>query len=185
MSDLIPAETITSKIYSIRGKKVMLDRDLASLYGTETRILNQAVKRNIQRFPDDFMFQMTEYETKLWISQIVTSNKEKMGLRKRPMAFTEHGILMLSSVLNSKKSVQVNIQIMRTFTQLRRMLLTNHALRAKISDMETRYDRQFKVVFDAIRQLLTPTEKPKRRIGFNSQEEVAQQNRNQQKETTL
>jgi hypothetical protein len=155
----------------IRGKKVMLDRDLAFLYGTETRILNQAVKRNILRFPDDFMFQITENEAKNWISQIVISNKEKMGLRKRPLAFTEYGILMLSSVLNSKKAIQVNIQIMRTFTQLRRMLLTNNDLRKKIAEMETKYDHQFKIVFDAIRQLLTPSEKPKRRIGFHPHED--------------
>ena len=107
MPNLLSTEVITSKIYIIRGKKVMLDRDLAFLYCTETRILNQAVKRNIQRFPDDFMFQLSEEETKNWISQIVTSNKEKMGLRKRPLAFTEHGILMLSSVLNSRKAVYV------------------------------------------------------------------------------
>lgn len=146
----------------------MLDRDLAFLYCTETRILNQAVKRNIQRFPDDFMFQLSEEETKNWISQIVTSNKEKMGLRKRPLAFTEHGILMLSSVLNSRKAVYVNIQIMRTFIQLRRMLLTNHDLRRKIAEMEKKYDHQFKVVFDAIKELLTPPEKPRRRIGFHA-----------------
>ena len=152
----------------IRGKKVMIDRDLASLYGTETRILNQAVKRNIQRFPVDFMFQLSEEETKIWISQIVTSNKEKMGLRKKPLAFTEHGILMLSSVLNSGKAIHVNIQIMRAFILLRRMLLTNHDLRKKITEMEKKYDHQFKIVFDAIKQLLTPPEKPKRRIGFHA-----------------
>ena len=146
----------------------MLDRDLAFLYCTETRILNQAVKRNIHRFPDDFMFQLSEEETKNWISQIVTSNKEKMGLRKKPLAFTEHGILMLSSVLNSKKAIYVNIQIMRTFIQLRRMLLTNHDLQRKIAEIEKKYDHQFKVVFDAIKQLLTPPEKPRRRIGFHA-----------------
>ncbi len=97
----------------------------------------------------------------------MTSNKEKMGLRKKPLAFTEHGILMLSSVLNSRKAVYVNIQIMRTFIQLRRMLLTNHDLRRKITEIEKKYDGQFKIVFDAIRQLLTPPEKPKRRIGFH------------------
>ncbi len=171
MSNLLSTDVIASKIYMIRGKKVMLDRDLAFLYGTETRILNQAVKRNILRFPDDFMFQITENEAKNWISQIVISNKEKMGLRKRPLAFTEYGILMLSSVLNSKKAIQVNIQIMRTFTQLRRMLLTNNDLRKKIAEMETKYDHQFKIVFDAIRQLLTPSEKPKRRIGFHPHED--------------
>ena len=171
MSNLLSTEVIASKIYLIRGKKVMLDRDLAFLYGTETRILNQAVKRNIRRFPDDFMFQITEYEVKNWISQIVTSNKEKMGLRKRPLAFTEHGILMLSSVLNSKKAIQVNIQIMRTFTQLRRMLLTNQDLRRKVAEIEKKYDGQFKIVFDAIRQLLTPPEKPRRRIGFHPHED--------------
>lgn len=171
MSDLLSTEVITSKIYIIRGKKVMLDRDLAFLYGTETRTLNQAVKRNIQRFPDDFMFQMSEIEIKYWISQFVISNRERMGIRKKPLAFTEHGILMLSSVLNSEKAIRVNIQIMRAFTQLRRMLLTNHDLRRKIAKMEKKYDHQFKVVFDAIRQLLTPPEKPRRRIGFHPQED--------------
>lgn len=111
MPALLSTEVIASKICMIRGKKVMLDRDLAFLYCTETRTLNQAVKRNIRRFPDDFMFQLSKEETKNWISQIVTSNKEKMGLRKRPLAFTEHGILMLSSVLNSRKLYMLTFKL--------------------------------------------------------------------------
>lgn len=161
-------EIIRNKIFLIRGKKVMIDRDLAFLYGVETRALNQAVKRNLQRFPDDFMFQITKEETKNWKSQIVISDKEKMGLRKRPLAFTEHGILMLSSVLNSEKAIQVNIQIMRAFTQLRRMLLTNRDLKRKIEEMERKYDKQFSIVFQAIKQLLEPpAPKPKPPIGFH------------------
>ena len=145
----------------------MIDRDLAFLYEVQTRVLNQSVRRNKERFPDDFMFQLTNEEAKNWKSQIVISNKEKMGLRKRPLAFTEHGILMLSSVLNSEKAIQVNIQIMRAFTQLRRMLLANHGLKRKIEEMERKYDKQFTIVFQAIKQLLEPPAREKRRIGFH------------------
>ncbi len=163
---LVLQETIEGKILLVRGKKVMLDRDLAALYGVETRTLNQAVKRNTARFPGDFMFQLTKEEVGNWKSQIVISNREKMGLRRRPYAFTEQGVSMLSSVLNSERAILVNIQIMRVFTRLRKMLLTHADLQRKIEDMEKKYDHQFKVVFEAIKQLLTPPEKPKRRIGF-------------------
>lgn len=144
----------------------MLDRDLAALYGVSTRTLNQAVKRNMKRFPEDFMFQLTEDEMKNWKSQIVITNKEKMGLRKRPYAFIENGVAMLSSVLNSEMAITVNIQIMRTFTKLREMLATHKELKQKIEKMEKKYDYQFKVVFDAIRQLMPPPETKKKRIGF-------------------
>src|SRR4051812_4500538 len=116
---LIKKQIIKNKILFVRDKKVMLDRDLAELYGVKTKVLNQAVKRNCERFPADFMFQLTDHELTYWKSQIVTSNKEKMGVRKRPYAFTELGIAMLSSVLNSPQAIQVNIQIMRVFTKLR------------------------------------------------------------------
>ena len=167
MSKLLPIERITGKIYLIRDTKVMIDRDLAELYGVETRVLKQAVRRNIMRFPDDFMFELTKEEFQDWRSQIVMSNSEKMGLRHPPMAFTEQGVAMLSSVLKSDRAIQVNIQIMRAFTQLRQMLMTHEDLKKEIESMEKKYDRQFKAVFDAIRQLMKPKDKSKKkRIGF-------------------
>ena len=159
--------TIQSKIFLIRGQKIMLDRDLAKLYGVETRALNQSVKRNIRRFPDDFMFRLNKQEVGTWISQIVISNRAKKGIRQKPYAFTEHGILMLSSILNSERAIQVNIQIMRTFSKLRQMLETHKELKKKIEEMERKYDGQFKVVFDALRELLAPPIKPKPQIGFH------------------
>ena len=144
----------------------MIDRDLSRLYMVDTKVLNQAVRRNLERFPKDFMFQMTKREFEIWRSQIVTSNKEKMGLRRRPYVFTEQGVAMLSSVLHSKMAIQVNIQIMRTFTKLRRMMETHKDLKRKIEKMEKKYDHQFKVVFDVIRQLLEPPPKHKTLIGF-------------------
>ncbi len=146
----------------------MLDRDLAFLYGVSTKVLNQTVKRNWERFPSDFMFQLNQKEKENWRSQIVTSNSEKMGIRRVPYAFTENGVAMLSGVLNSLRAVQVNIQIMRTFTKLRRMLETHKDVREKIELMEKKYDHQFKVVFDALRELLEPPVKPRRKIGFHS-----------------
>lgn len=166
---LIPSYRIESKIFLIRGKNVMLDRDLALLYGVETRALNQAVRRNIKRFPEDFMFQLTREEVRNWKSQIVITNKEKMGLRRQPYAFTEPGVAMLSSVLNSKRAILVNIQIIRTFIKLRELLLTHVELRRKIEAMERKYNQQFKAVFEAIRKLLEPQPQPKRRIGFHPQ----------------
>jgi len=167
---LIPNERIESKIYSIRARKVMLDRDLAELYGVPTKVLNQAVKRNMARFPEDFMFQLTDEELENWKSQIVTSNREKMGLRKKPYAFTEQGVAMLSSVLNSDRAVQVNLQIIRTFTRLRELLLTHEDLKRKIEEMEKEYDQRFKVVFEAIQELIEEEaeDKPKKQIGFGA-----------------
>lgn len=165
-TEVVPQEIIDGKILIIRGKKVMLDRDLAALYGVETRKLNQAVHRNIKRFPEDFMFQLTKEEMDNWKSQFVISNNDKMGLRKRPYAFTENGVAMLSSVLNSERAIAVNIQIMRTFTKLRELLVTNKELRQKIEEMEKKYDHQFKIVFDAIRCLIEPAQKSGKRIGF-------------------
>ena len=164
MNDIIPNETIVNKIYVFRGVKVMLDRDIAELYGVETRVLNQAVKRNIDRFPDDFMFQVNEDEFKILISQNVTSSWG--GTRKMPYAFTEHGILMLSNLISSGRAVSVSIQIIRVFTKLRQMLSTHEDLKKKIEDMEKKYDHQFKIVFDAIRKLITDDQKPKPKIGF-------------------
>jgi hypothetical protein len=147
----------------------MLDKDLADLYKVTTGALNQAVKRNPERFPDEFMFQLTKDELNNLKSQFVTSSWG--GVRKLPFVFTEHGVLMLSSVLKSDRAIQVNIQIMRIFTRLRRLVSTNKKILEKIEAMETKYDAQFKVVFDAIRQLLTPPEEPKKPIGFRMRDE--------------
>jgi hypothetical protein len=168
-TSLIPAERIESSILLLRDQKVILDHDLASLYGVETKALNQAVKRNPDRFPEDFMFQLSEEETDNWRSQTVTSNPAaKMGLRRRPYAFTEEGVAMLSSVLRSARAVAVNVEIMRAFVRLRRMLAGNAELARKLDALERKYDSQFKAVFDAIRQLMAPDSKPRRPIGFHS-----------------
>jgi len=163
---MLPVENITSKIYFIRKHKVMLDRDLAELYGVEVKQLKRSVRRNIDRFPSDFMFMLSKKELENWRCQFGTSNNIRMGLRYSPMAFTEQGVAMLSSVLNSKRAIQVNIQIMRAFTKLRTMLLTHEDLKRKIEDMEDKYDEQFRIVFQAIKQLLQEDDKPKRKIGF-------------------
>ena len=166
---VIPAERIAQAILLIRGEKVLLDGELAKLYGVTTFNLNKAVKRNVKRFPEDFMFQLTDEEFENWRSQMVTPNSTiKMGVRYRPLAFTEHGIAMLSSVLNSERAVAVNIEIMRTFVRLRQWLTSNKDLAKRLDDLEMKYDRQFKSVFDAIRQLMSPpTATPKKgRIGF-------------------
>jgi hypothetical protein len=164
---LIPVERIERSILLIRGHKVMLSTDLAELYGVEPRILVQAVKRNINRFPGDFMFQLSKEEFSNLKSQIVISSWG--GLRRAaPYAFTEQGVAMLSSVLRSKRAIQVNIEIMRAFVRLRRMLASHADLARKLDSLEKKYDAQFKIVFDAIRQLMTPPEPepPKKRIGF-------------------
>lgn len=164
---LVLADRIASAILLLRGEKVMLDRDLAELYGVEVKVLNQAVKRNIERFPADFMFQLTPEETQILRSQFVTSSWG--GARKAPYAFTEHGVAMLSAVLRSPRAIQVSIQIVRTFVQLRRILATHQDLARKMVALEKRYDAQFKVVFDAIRELMAPPVPAKRRIGFKSE----------------
>ena len=148
-SALIPTERIEKAIYLIRGEKVMLDRDLAGLYGVATKALKQAVRRNRDRFPEDFMFVLNPAEFQDWRSQFVTSKADRKGLRYAPFAFTEHGILMLSSVLNSERAIQVNIEIMRAFVKLRQMLASDAELSRRLDELESKYDRQFKVVFDA------------------------------------
>ena len=160
MSTLIPIELIASKIYLIRNTKVMLDRDLAELYGVETKRLKEQVRRNIERFPQDFMFELTKDEIKNLRSQFATSSWG--GDRYLSMAFTEQGVAMLSSVLRSKRAIHVNIQIMRVFTQLRKMMSTHEDLKRKIESMEKKYDEQFQIVFEAIKQLLTEEDKPKK-----------------------
>jgi len=170
MDTTVPVERITSKIYLIRGQKVMLDRDLAEIYDVETKILKRAVRRNIDRFPDDFMFELSKKEMEDWRCQFGTSNADKMGLRYAPLAFTEQGVAMLSGVLKSKRAVLANIQIMRAFTQLRQMLSTHKDLRKKIVAMEKKYDQQFQIVFEAIKQLLETESKPTKKIGFTVME---------------
>jgi hypothetical protein len=166
---LIPQERIEQSILLIRGHKVMLDVDLAGLYDVETRVLNQAVKRNIDRFPSDFAFQLTPSEFEALRSQFVTS-KGRGGRRYLPYAFTENGVAMLSSVLNSDRAIQVNIAIMRVFGRLRQLLASHADLLRRLDEMERKYDDQFRVVFDAIRQLMTPPEEPpKDRMGFNTE----------------
>ncbi|MDD5687395.1 MAG: ORF6N domain-containing protein [Elusimicrobia bacterium] len=167
------SQRIENKIYFIRGQKVMIDRDLAELYGVATRVLNQAVRRNSERFPKDFMFELTWVEAKSLRSQIVTLNNDNKVSSKRgkhikylPYVFAEQGVAMLSSVLNSKRAIHVNIQIMRTFTKLRALLSTHKDLQRKIEEMEKKYDQQFRVVFDAIKSLLTPLEPKRKKIGF-------------------
>jgi len=165
MSDIIPEEKIERAIYLIRGQKVILDRDLAVLYGVETRQLKRQVRRNIERFPEDFMFILNDQEIEMLVCHFGTPLKSYFGGAK-PFAFTEHGILMLSSVLNSKRAIRVNIQIVRTFTKLRQILASHKDLLRKINEMESKYDRQFKIVFDAIRKIISPAVISKKRIGF-------------------
>ncbi len=165
---LVPIERIEQHILLIRGHKVMLDSDLAALYEVQTGALNRAVRRNRERFPEDFMFQLSHEDLENLRCQFGTSSSWG-GRRYPPYAFTEQGVAMLSSVLRSKRAVQVNIEIMRAFVRLRRMLASNEDLARKLAALEKKYDTQFKVVFDAIRQLMMPQELPKRRkIGFNA-----------------
>lgn len=165
MKELVPVQKIEQAILLIRGHKVMLDVDLALLYGVSAGRLNEAVKRNRDRFPDDFMFQLTPEEFEALRSQIAISNIGRGGRRYLPFAFTEQGVAMLSGVLKSKRAVQVNIEIMRAFIRLRHILASHKELARRLDELEKKYDAQFKVVFDAIRQLMSPSE-PKR-IGFH------------------
>jgi len=167
---LIPVDRIEKAILLIRGQKVMLDADLAELYGVETRVLVQAVKRNLERFPEDFMFQLSQEEFAILRSQIVTSS-DWGGRRYCPYAFTEQGVAMLSSVLRSRRAIQVNIEIMRAFIRLRQMLASHVELARKLDALEKKYDAQFKQVFEAIRQLMAPPEPKRRPIGFRKRDE--------------
>lgn len=171
---IVPDEIVISKIYYIRDQKVMLDSDLAELYGIETRRLNEQVNRNIDRFPDDFMFRLNEEEFQNLMSQIATSKRG--GRRKLPYVFTEHGVLMLSSVLNSKQAIEVNIQIMRIFTKIRQMLVDNTEIRLEVEKIKNKLDNQDKnmeIVFKYLDELLEKQIKPKpprKRIGFKPDE---------------
>lgn len=179
MKEVIPAEIIENKIYFVRGYKVMLDRDLAELYGVETRALNQAVQRNKDRFPDDFTFALTREEI-LRISQFVisSSGRDTLKFSKNVLVFTEQGVAMLSSVLKSKRAVQVNIAIMRTFVKLREIMTSHKELGRKLEALEKKYDGQFRIVFEAIRQLIEVDEKPKKKIGFIAREREAEYRKN-------
>ena len=168
-TSIIPIERIQKCIYLLRGQKVMLDRDLSALYGVKTKVLNQAVKRNIERFPPDFMFQLSDSEDQRLRSQIVTSKKGRGGPRYNPYAFTEQGIAMLSSVLRSKQAIEVNIAIMRTFVQLRKILADNALLRRKIESLEKKYDEQFQHVFAVLQQMIIDDAKPKKQIGYHTE----------------
>jgi len=148
----------------------MIDRDLAALYVIPTKALKQAVRRSRERFPDDFMFVLDAREFEIWRSHFVTSKEDRKGLRHAPMAFTEHGVAMLSSVLNSPRAIQVNISIIRAFIHLRQVLADHRELSRKLNELEKKYDRQFAVVFDAIRQLMEPPKPPHKKIGFHIEE---------------
>ena len=169
MKSLIPLATIERKILLINGQKVMLDQDLAELYGVETKMLIRAVKRNLERFPADFMVQMTKEEFDNLRFHFGTSKWG--GRRYLPYAFSEQGIAMLSSVLNSKQAIQVNIQIMRTFVKLREMIASHKDLSRKLNELEKKYDGQFQIVFEAIRQLIEVDEKPKKKDRIHRERE--------------
>jgi hypothetical protein len=179
MTTMKPEEVIVNKIFVIRGKKVMIDRDLADLYGVETRVLNQAVRRNLTRFPGDFMFILSPKEMESWKSQIVISNRERMGIRKAPFAFTEQGVAMLSSILNSDRAIMVNIQIIRVFTKMREMIEANNDLKKRMDDLERNdmdQDRRIIIVFEYLKQLEEKREidqniQQRKRIGFKQQSE--------------
>jgi hypothetical protein len=173
-SQVVPDEVVIDKIYLIRGMKVMLDRDMAKLYGVATRRLKEQVRRNIDRFPEDFMFEMTTEELENWRSQFATSNREVMGLRRPPFVFTEHGVLMLSSVLNSSHAIQMNIRIMRIFTKMKEMLLNHKDLLLKIEQIERKmsgHDHSLVVLFEHLKKLLEERQvreklAGRKRIGF-------------------
>jgi hypothetical protein len=171
-ASLIPMNRITRAILMLRGERVILDQDIADLYGVPTKRLNESVRRNGARFPEDFMFQLNAEEWAVLRSQSATSSSGSWGGRRTPpYAFTENGVAMLSSVLNSESAIQVNIAIMRAFTDLRRMLTSHHDLARKLEDLESKYDSQFKIVFEAIRQLMAPNISNKKRpIGFRKED---------------
>jgi len=170
---ILPAERIERVILLIRGHKVMLDADLAALYGVTTKRLNEQVRRNKKRFPADFMFQLTTEEAKSLRSQFATSNRGRGGRRYAPLAFTEQGVAMLSTVLNSERAIQVNIEIMRAFVRLRGMIASHDDLARKLEALEKKYDAQFKGVFDAIRELMASPAPQRRRVGFLVREKIA------------
>ena len=170
MVNLISVEDIAKRIYFIRGIKVMLDRDLAELYEVETRVLNQAVRRHMKRFPEDFMFQLTKTEFNNLKSQFVISSWG--GVRKMPLAFTEQGVAMLSGILNSDKAIEVNIQIMRAFVKLRHMILDHDELKRELDELRKEMNERFQIVFTVLDKLVTEDEETKRKIGFIESKEI-------------
>ena len=183
-SKIVPLERIEQRIFLLRGQKVMLSTDLAELYGIQTKVLNQAVRRNACRFPSDFMFHLAPQEVAILRSQIVTSRWG--GHRYALLAFTEQGVAMLSSVLNSERAIRVNIEVMRAFVALRKMLSSHIELEQKIADLEKKYDKQFRIVFEAIRELMAePEPVKKKQIGFHVRERRAQYGRIQKAETKI
>ena len=166
---IIADENLINKIYFIRGMKVMIDRDLAELYGVETKVLKQSVKRNLDRFPSDFMFELTSQEFKEWRSQFVTSISDKKGLRYPPFCFTEQGVTMLSSVLNSKRAIEINIRIVRLFIRLREIVVSNKEILLKLDQLENRvgkHDVDIDELFEAIRNLANPEVEPREAVGY-------------------
>ncbi len=167
----VPDEALVSQIYLLRGQKVMIDRDLAKLYGVETKRLKEAVKRNIARFPPDFMFEMSAEEFENWRSQIASSNSEKMGLRYAPFCFTEQGVTMLSCILNSERAIAVNIRIVRLFTRLREMALTHKDILLKLEELERKTSQNgedIQAIFAVLKELLTVPAEPRKMIGYTS-----------------
>lgn len=170
----VPDEAVISKIYLIRGQKVMIDRDLAELYGVETKRLKESVRRNIERFPKDFMFEMNKKEFDQWRKQNITESEDKQGLRYAPFCFTEQGVTMLSCVLNSSTAIEVNIRIIRIFTKLREMVLTNKDILLKLEQIERKVvqqDDDIKLIFDYLKELLNPPTDAMRKIGFKHSKE--------------
>ena len=171
---MIPDELVINKIYLIRGQKVMLDRDLAELYDVETKVFKQTIRRNLERFPDDFMFEMTTEELENWRSQFVTSNSDKKGLRHPPFCFTEQGVAMLSSVLKSETAIRVNIQIIRIFTRMREMIMTHKDILLQLEKIEKKlagHDEDITLIFGYLKQLLNPPQPSRRKIGFKRTDE--------------
>jgi phage regulator Rha-like protein len=167
----LPDEVIVNKIYLIRGQKIMIDRDLAELYGVETKRLKEAVRRNITRFPKDFMFAMTANEFEIWRKENVSNKEDKMGLRYAPFCFTEQGVTMLSCVLNSERAIEVNIRVIRIFTKLREMLLTHKDILLKLEQLEKQVvqnSAEVQIIFNALKQLLNPPQEPRESIGFKT-----------------
>lgn len=171
---LIPEEVIVNKIYQIRGQKVMIDRDLAELYGIEAKRLKEAVRRNIDRFPEDFMFELTTEEFQIWRTQFASSKSDMIGLRYAPFCFTEQGVTMLSCVLNSKMAIETNIRIIRVFTKMREMLLTHKDILLKLQQIEKQLGKNtedIQMIFRALRQFINPQQEPRKRIGYKHYDE--------------
>lgn len=170
----VPDETIINKIYQIRGQKVMLDRDLAMLYGVEAKRLKETVRRNLERFPEDFMFELNEEEFKIWRTQIASSKSDLKGLRYAPYCFTEQGVTMLSCLLNSKQAIETNIRIIRVFTKIFEMLVTHKDILLKLEQFEKQMDRNtedIQLIFKALKEFLNPVQEPRRQIGYRRSSE--------------